>query len=65
MRKKINVSINIFSTLPSKKDEFWQFVLIPTIAILSSGIKKEEYAAVNFEWLFWSVTIVFENGNNK
>jgi hypothetical protein len=47
-----------FSTFPSKKDDFWQVVVIPTISFLVS--KEESYSVVSFEWLFWSATICFK-----
>lgn len=50
-----------FNTLPSKKDHFWQLVIIPTISVLNSITKRDAYIAFNFEWLFWSFTILFEN----
>jgi hypothetical protein len=49
-----------FNTLPSKNDHFWQIVLLPTIAILNNITTIEDYLAFNFEWLFWSFTIILE-----
>jgi|APGre2960657373_1045057.scaffolds.fasta_scaffold01346_13 hypothetical protein len=53
----MNLRILTYNTLPSKKDKFWQIVIIPTIAVLNNGIN--ECVAVNFEWLFFSLTILF------
>jgi len=55
------MKVATFNTLPSKKDHFWQFVIIPTISVLNSITKKDAYVALNFEWMFWSATILFEN----
>jgi hypothetical protein len=57
----MRLKVVTFNTLPSKKDHFWQFVVTPTISILNSITKKDAYIAVNLEWLFWSLTILFEN----
>jgi len=50
-----------FNTLPSKKDHFWQFIIFPTVSVLNNIEKKDAYTALSFEWLFWSLTILFEN----
>lgn len=57
----MNIKATTFNTLPSKKDHFWQIVLIPTISVLNSITKPDAYVAINFEWLFWSLTILIEN----
>jgi hypothetical protein len=57
----MKIKVATFNTLPSKKDHFWHFVVTPTISILNSITKKDAYIAVNFEWLFWSLTILLEN----
>ena len=49
-----------FNTLPSKKDPFWQVILLPTITILNSADKHDQYVAANCEWLFWSCTFLFK-----
>jgi hypothetical protein len=57
----MKVKLATFNTLPSKRDHFWQFVILPTISVLNSVVRKDSYIAFNFEWLFWSLTILFEN----
>ena len=37
-----------FKTYPSKKDKFWQIVIIPTISVLGNEENKDEYIAINF-----------------
>jgi hypothetical protein len=54
-----------FNTVPSKKDHFWQIVAIPTITVLNSVNPDEKYIAVNFEWLFWSISFIFENDSKR
>lgn len=54
-----------FSTLPNKKDKFWQVVLLPTIGILANEENKDEYMAISFEWLFWTLTIVISENGKK
>jgi hypothetical protein len=57
----MRLKVVTFNTLPSKKDHFWQFVILPTVSVLNSITKKDAYIALNLEWLFWSLTILFEN----
>lgn len=57
----MRIKLATFNTLPNEKDHFWQFVLTPTVSLLNSITKKDAYIALNFEWLFWSLTILFEN----
>lgn len=57
----MKISFKLFNTIPSKKDHFWQIVLIPTISVLNSISTDDKYVALNLEWLFWSFTILFEN----
>jgi hypothetical protein len=51
------MNVKVFSTTPSKKDYFWQIVLLPTITILKSQDPFDRYTVVNIEYLFWSVSI--------
>lgn len=51
----------IYNTFPNKKDNFWQVVLLPTVAVLNSGV--DDYIAVNFEWLFFSLTLLFSKND--
>ena len=57
----MKLKVVTFNTLPSKQDHFWQFIIFPTASVLNSITKKDAYIALNFEWLFWSLTILFEN----
>lgn len=57
----MNVRMTGFNTLPSKKEWFWQVVLLPTISVLRNVEKNPPYVAVNFEWLFWSFSLIFQN----
>lgn len=52
----MKIVFRVFSTAFNKNDAFWQFVLIPTVAILRNT--DENYYCVSFEWLFWSATIM-------
>jgi len=54
------MKVRTFNTLPSKKDHFWQVVLLPTVTILKSVDGFDQYTAVNCEWLFWSVTFLMK-----
>lgn len=51
------MNVKVFSTTPSKKDYFWQIVLLPTITVLKNQDPSDTYTVVNIEWLFWSVSI--------
>lgn len=53
------MKVATFNTYPSKKDRFWQVILIPTITILNSPDIHDQYVAVNCEWLFWTATFIF------
>jgi len=55
------MKVKAFNTLPNSKDQFWQVVLLPTISILKSPDVYDPYTAVNFEWLFWSVTFLIKD----
>ena len=55
------MSIKTFSTVPCKDEPFWQIILLPTITILRSPDPADEYTVVNLEWLFWSVSIFFND----
>lgn len=57
----MKLKLATFNTFPSKKDSYWQVVLIPTVSVLNSISRDDKYIAVNFEWLFWSFTTIFEN----
>jgi hypothetical protein len=53
--------VKTFNTLPSEKDHFWQVILFPSICILRSISDDDQYTAVNFEWLFWSLTVLIND----
>lgn len=55
------MKVKTFNTLPSDKDTFWQVVLLPTISILKSVDRYDQYTAINCEWLFWSVTFLIKD----
>ena len=61
----MRIRLRMFNTLPNKKDPFFQIVLIPTVSILNSISKDDEYIAVNFEWLFWSLTTLYEYDSKR
>jgi hypothetical protein len=55
------MKIATFNTLPSNKDSFWQVVLLPTISVLKSVDRYDNYTAISCEWLFWSCTFLIDN----
>jgi hypothetical protein len=55
------MSIKTFSTVPCKEESYWQIILLPTITILRSPDAADKYTVVNLEWLFWSVSIFFND----
>ncbi len=61
----MTISTTTFNTLPSKKDSFWQVVIIPTISVLNSLDRSDSYVAINTEWLFWSFTIILSNDKRR
>ena len=61
----MNVNAKLFNTLPSKKDTFWQMVLLPTVSVLNSVDPHDEYVAINFEFLFWSLTILISHDDKR
>jgi hypothetical protein len=47
------------STAPKSSTEFWQCVFIPTVSAYHSCYDGDnQHLAINFEWLFWSLTIL-------
>jgi len=40
-------------------------VLIPTVSVLNSIRTDDRYIAINFEWLFWSFTTLFEYDSKR
>ena len=54
------------STFPKRSVEFWQCVFIPTITAYSSYYDGEnQHVAINFEWLFWSLTILTHTDDKR
>jgi hypothetical protein len=45
------------TTLPNKRDKFWQIVLFPTVSVYSSYAVEKHYS-INVEWLFWTFTTI-------
>lgn len=56
----MKIRLKLFNTLPTKRDKFFQIVLIPTVSVLNSMSRDDKYIAINLEWLFWSFTTIFE-----
>lgn len=54
------MKLQTFCTLPSDRDNFWQVVLLPSVAILRSADGYEPYTAITGEWLFWSFSILIK-----
>jgi hypothetical protein len=52
----MKTKILTWSTTP--KDGWWQIVFIPTVTMYSNAYGDEKHVAINFEWLFWSLTIL-------
>ena len=62
----INMKMKLLtmSTTPNKRDDYWQIVFIPTVAMFYSKYENEtSHMAVNFEWLCWSLTILITNND--
>jgi hypothetical protein len=55
------MNVKTFSTVPCKEESYWQIILLPTITILRSPDAADKYTVVNLEWLFWSVSIFFND----
>jgi hypothetical protein len=53
-------------TAPRSSTEFWQCVFIPTVSAYCSYYDgNEQHLAINFEWLFWSITILTYTDDDK
>jgi len=47
------------STTPKQSTNYWQCVFFPTVSAYYSAYDGEnQHLAINFEWLFWSITIL-------
>lgn len=51
------MKVQLFSTTPHHSLDFWQLVLLPTISIFRKKDDYMSYTVVNFEWLFWNLSI--------
>jgi hypothetical protein len=58
----MKLNIKMYNTLPTKKSHWWQVVLFPTVSLMNNIEKHEPYMAVNFEYLFWSLTTIISYG---
>lgn len=62
----MKIKLLTMSTVPNKRDDYWQCVFIPTIAMFYSSYEDDaNHMAVNFEWLFWSLTILISNNDQR
>jgi len=61
----MKVNTFTYNTLPRAGDSFWQIVLFPTCSILSSVDEYDPYTAVNFEWLYWSLSLTFRHDKTR
>lgn len=59
------MDFKLFNTLPNKKDDFWQIVLIPTVSVLNNIERRDKYVAINVEWLFWSFTTIISYDDTR
>ena len=58
----MKLNIKMYNTLPTKKSHWWQVVLFPTVSLMNNIERHEPYMAVNFEYLFWSLTTIISYG---
>lgn len=58
----MKLNIKMYNTLPTKKSHWWQVVLFPTVSLMNNIEKHDPYMAVNFEYLFWSLTTIISYG---
>ena len=50
------------SNAPKKSNDYWQIVFIPTVALYKQAVNLSDWhIAINFEWLFWSMTILIHS----
>jgi len=55
----MKIKLLTMSTTPSKEHNYWQVVFLPTVAMfIDKNREKHNHVAINFEWLFWSLTIL-------
>lgn len=54
------------NTLPDSKTKFWQIVFFPTVSLFRNYYELDGgHAALNFEWLFWSLTLLIEFNDER
>lgn len=58
----MRLNVKMYNTLPTKKSHWWQVVLFPTVSLMNNIERHEPYMAVNFEYLFWSLTTIISYG---
>lgn len=62
----MKIKLLTLSTHPRKNIDYWQCVFIPTVsAYFSSYDGEDKHLAINFEWLFWSTTILMYNNDKR
>ena len=61
----MNVKLLSLSTTPSRRNDYWQFILIPTVSVYKRIDDEEGHTAINFEWLFWAATILIYNDDKR
>ena len=55
----MKIKLLTMSTMPNNRDEYWQLVFLPTVVVFQSSYDKDNpHMAINFEWLFWSLTVL-------
>lgn len=60
----MNIKLLTMSTHPRKTTDYWQCVFIPTVsAYFSSYDGESKHVAFNFEWLFWSATLLIHSND--
>ncbi len=55
------MNVKLFSTTPDNRDTFWQIAILPTITIIRNNAPEGPYTVCSFEWLFWSLTFLFND----
>lgn len=62
----MKIKLLTMSTAPNKREDYWQCVFIPTIAMFYSAYEDNTgHMAINFEWLFWSLTILISSNDQR
>lgn len=61
----MKIRLTGMTTLPNRKLDFWQFVAFPTISLFYHNFESDRNFAINFEWLFWSGTIILYTDDQR